>query len=280
MSNRNDFEINEAGSLERYLGQPGEIVIPEEVKAIDGAPVFCDIWDPIDVTLSPNMKCSAAELLSQGLTVLHIPAGTEFVCSAFAPNHSSFYAMLKEIHVDPANLSCASDNGILYNKEMTELYSCPAAHEGPVVIPKTVRKIMPHAFDGCKKLTEIVIPASVSSIGERAFMDCTGLKKIVLQGKKTKIGAEAFLRCSKITTAGLIGTGKGKGFGVEFPWTETIPENAFSGMTKLKSVALPETVKSIGKNAFKGCKSLESINLPENVKCDKKTFKDCKNLSV
>ena len=280
MSKREDFEINEAGSLTRYLGQPGEIVIPEEVKAIDGAPVFCDIWDPIEVTLSPNMKCSAAELLSQGLTVLQIPAGTEFICSAFAPNHSSFYAMLKAIHVDPANLSCASDNGILYNKEMTELYSCPAAHEGPVVIPETVRKIMPHAFDGCKKLTQIVIPASVSSIGERAFMDCTGLKKIVLQGKKTKIGAEAFLRCSKITTAGLIGTGKGKGFGMEIPWTETIPENAFSGMTKLKSVVLPETVKSIGKNAFKGCKSLESINLPENVKCDKKTFKDCKNLSV
>ena len=51
-------------------------------------------------------------------------------------------------------------------------------------------------------------------------------------------------------------------------------------MNKLKTVVLPDTVKSIGKNAFKGCKSLESINLPENVKCDKKTFKDCKKLSV
>ena len=51
-------------------------------------------------------------------------------------------------------------------------------------------------------------------------------------------------------------------------------------MAKLKTVVLPETIKLIGKNAFKGCKSLESINLPEGVKCDKKTFKDCKNLSV
>ena len=279
MNDQTVFEINEAGSLERYHGPAGEIMLPEEVKAIDGAPVFCDIWDPIELTLSPNMKCSASELLSQGLTVLHIPAGTEFVCSAFAPNHSSFYAMLKEIQVDPANASCASVDGILYDKDVTALYSCPAAHEGAVVIPETVTQIMPHAFDGCKKLTQIVIPASVTKIGERAFMDCTALKKIVLQGKDTIIEPEAFLRCSKITTAGLQGTEK-KGFGLEFVWTNSIPENAFSGLTKLKKVVLPETVKSIGKNAFKGCKSLESINLPEDVKCDKKTFKDCKNLSV
>ena len=100
-------------------------------------------------------------------------------------------------------------------------------------------------------------------------------------GRASAIGKEAFLRCGKITTAGLYGSVKGKkGYSFEFPWTSSIPENAFSGMNKLKTVVLPDTVKSIGKNAFKGCKSLESINLPENVKCDKKTFKDCKKLSV
>ena len=164
---------------------------------------------------------------------------------------------------------------------MTILYACPAAHEGEVVIPETVKEIGKRAFDGCKNLTEIIIPSTVEEIGERAFMDCKSLKKVVIQGDKTKIGKEAFLRCGKITTAGLYGSVKEKrGYSFEFPWTSSIPENAFSGMNKLKTVVLPDTVKSIGKNAFKGCKSLESINLPENVKCDKKTFKDCKKLSV
>ena len=279
MSSTNDFVI-EGGVLTEYHGPGGEIIIPDEVTAFGNHPVFCDFWDPFSLTLSNNMSACFDDVLSQGLSVLNIPAGTEFRCSYGGPNHSSFYAMLKEINVDPGNPSCASDNGILYSKDMTILYTCPAAHEGAVVIPDTVTTIGPHAFDGCTLLKEIVIPASVVEIGERAFMDCKALSKVVLQSEKTKIGAEAFLRCGKLTTAGLNGTGKGKGYSFAFPWTKTIPENAFAGMNKLKEIVLPETVQSIGKNAFKGCKSLEVINLPENVKVDKKAFKDCKKLTV
>lgn len=278
MSNPSDFVI-EDGVLKKYVGPGGDVVIPEEVTGVFSVP-FCDFPEPFALTLSGSMKCSFDDILAQSITHLNIPAGTEFNCSYPGPNHSAFYAELKEINVDPANPYCASENGILYSKDMTVLYACPAAHEGKVVIPDTVKKIGPHAFDGCKQLKEIVIPASVDEIGERAFMDCKALAKIVLQGEKTKIGADAFLRCGKLTTAGLIGTLKGKGYSLEFPWRETIPENAFSGMDKLKKIVLPDTVKSIGKNVFKGCKSLEEINLPEGVKVDKKAFKDCKKLSV
>ena len=99
-------------------------------------------------------------------------------------------------------------------------------------------------------------------------------------GTDTRIGAEAFLRCGKLTSAGLVGTQKGKGYSYEFSWEDALPENAFSGMNKLKTVVLPESVKMIGKNAFKGCKALEQINLPVDVKYDKKAFKDCAKLSL
>ena len=278
MSSMDDFVI-ENDVLRSYTGNGGEVVIPNNVKSF-GPPVFCDFWDPITVTLSENMAASSDDLLCQGIVAINVPAGTELVCSSFGPNHSSFYAKLKEINVDPANPYCTSKDGILYSKDMTILYACPAAHEGAVVIPDSVKIIGKRAFDGCKALTEIVIPESVAEISERAFMDCNALKKIVITGNKTVIGAEAFLRCSKVTTAGEKGTLKGKGYGFEFIWKTEIPENAFSGLNKLKKVVLPETVKTIGKNAFKGCKGLEEINLPENVKVDKKAFKDCKNLSV
>ena len=277
MSNASDFVI-ENGGLKEYRGPGGDIVIPEEVTEFVGAPAFCDFWEPFSLTLSGNMTADFGVLLSQGIVELNIPAGTRFECSSCGPNRTSFYAMLKSINVAPENPYCASENGILYSKDMTVLFACPAAHEGAVVIPDTVKEIGPRAFDSCKKLKEIVIPASVERIGERAFVDCSALKKVTIQSENTAINAEAFLRCSKLTTAGQIGTTKGNSY--EFPWSETIPENAFSGLTKLKTVVLPETIKAIGKNAFKGCKSLESINLPENVVCDKKTFKDCKNLSV
>lgn len=278
MSNTNDF-VMENGILSRYVGPGGDVVIPEEVTGVFSVP-FCDFPEPFALTLSGSMKCSFDDILSQSITHLLVPAGTEFACTYPGPNHSAFYSELKEINVDPSNPYCASENGILYSKDMTVLYACPAAHEGAVRIPDTVKKIGPHAFDGCKLLKEIVIPASVAEIGERAFLDCKALNKVVLEGENTLIGAEAFLRCAKLSTAGLKGILKGKGYNFEFPWTEVVPENAFSGMDKLKKIVLPETVKNIGKNAFKGCKSLEEINLPENVKVDKKAFKDCKKLSV
>ncbi len=281
MSNASDFVI-ENGMLTEYTGSGGKIVIPDEVIGIGGyPPPFLGISEPFELTLSPNMKCDGGELLSETITVLNIPAGTDIKCTSFGPNYSQFYKLLREINVDPANRHCASESGILFSKDMSTLCSCPAAHEGNVVIPSSVKQIGPHAFDGCNNLTEIVIPDTVEVIGERAFMDCKSLKRIVIQGEKTVIGKDAFLRCTKITTAGLNGsmTGK-KGNTFEFPWAEEIPENAFSGLTKLKTAVLPETVKSIGKNAFSGCKGMEEISMPVGVKYDKKLFKDCKKLSI
>ena len=281
MGSASDFVI-ENGVLTEYTGSGGKIVIPDEVIGIGGyPPPFLGISEPFELTLSPNMKCNGDELLSEMITVLNIPAGTDFKCTSFGPNYSQFYKLFREINVDPENRHCASDHGILYSKDMSTLCSCPAAHEGNVVIPASVKQIGPHAFDGCNDLTEIVIPDTVEVIGERAFMDCKSLKRIVIQGEKTIIGKEAFLRCTKIFSAGLSGsmTGK-KGNTFEFPWTEEIPENAFSGLTKLKTVVLPETAKSIGKNAFSGCKGMEEISMPVGVKYDKKLFKDCKKLSI
>ena len=278
MSNLSDFII-ENGVLKKYVGPGGDVVIPEGVTEIFSVP-FCDFPEPFTLTLSGSMKCSFGDLLSQNMTALTIPAGTVFDCSYEGPNHTAFYSLLKEIRVDPANPYCASKDGILYSKDMTILYVCPAAHEGKVVIPDTVTKIGSHAFDSCVGLKEIVIPASVEEIGERAFVDCKALSKLTLLGTDTRIGAEAFLRCGKLTSAGLVGTQKGKGYSYEFSWEDALPENAFSGMNKLKTVVLPESVKMIGKNVFKGCKALEQINLPVDVKYDKKAFKDCAKLSL
>lgn len=273
-----DFKINE-GVLEAYLGEGGDVVIPDTVRECTSVP-FMGTPEPFQLTLSESMKCSFNDLLSEEMTVLNIPSGTKFECSNCDPNGTSFFKNLKEINVDPDNPTCASSDGILYGKDMKTLYACPAAHEGTVTIPDTVKKIAAHAFGNCKQLKEIVIPDSVTTIEERAFVSCGSLKKIVLPKKLKKIGKDAFLRCSKLVTAGPKGPTKGKGFSVEFSWSDDIPDNAFSGMNKLKSVVLPDTIKSIGKNVFKGCKSLEEINLPDGIAFDSKTFKDCTKLSL
>ena len=271
--------VVENGTLNGYTGTETEIVMPEEITNISGQPPFLGMTEPFTLTLSPNLSCKFGDLLSEGLSVLNIPAGTKFTCSDCAPNHTAFFAKLKEINVEAGNETCASKDGILYNKDMTVLYACPAAFEGKVAIPDTVTKIARRAFAGCALIKEITLPDSVTEIEEQAFADCKALKKLILSDNLTTVGKEAFLRCAKITSAGLKGGAKNK-FTLEFPWTKKIPENAFSGLRNLKKVLLPESVTEIGKNAFKACKNLEEINLSPDVKCDKKLFKDCVKLSL
>lgn len=283
MSNKKDFVIKK-GKLTEYVGpKSGDIVIPEEVTGMDGPPTFLDIMEgPFSLTLSGSMSCTVSNLLAQELTVLNIPAGATvtMVSDRFnANNGNPFFKNLEAIHVAEGHPTLSSENGLLYNKDKTVLLSCPRGVKGTVKLPETVTEIADEAFYGCSQVTEVAIPSGVTAIGGRAFADCKSLKKIVLPDKIKTIGKEAFLRCSKIKTAGLKGTGGKKGFDYEFPWTDAIPGNAFSGIKSLKQVTLPDSVQSIGKDAFKACANLEEINLSDNVTFDKKTFKDCTKLS-
>ena len=145
----NDFVISN-GFLEKYTGNKTNIVIPEEVTAISPWS-FMSVYSPFTLTLSSAMECSFDELLSAGLTVLNISAGTRFKCTSCALDKtSSFLKLLKEINVDTENPYCASLNGILYSKDMSTLYACPASYEGDVVIPPTVTTIADSAFGCCK----------------------------------------------------------------------------------------------------------------------------------
>ena len=62
-----------------------------------------------------------------------------------------------------------SDDGVLYNRDMTKLYACPARAEGTIAIPNTLTNIAVDAFFGCHRLSYLNIPATVNTIGSGAF---------------------------------------------------------------------------------------------------------------
>jgi hypothetical protein len=57
-----------------------------------------------------------------------------------------------------------------------------------------------------------------------------------------------------------------------------IGDRAFRNFRKLESIALPDTIESIGCQAFQGCTSLTSVRLPVHIKRLIATFEDCKAL--
>lgn len=59
----------------------------------------------------------------------------------------------------------------------------------------------------------------------------------------------------------------------------SIPANAFTGMSNLSSVVIPDNVTEIGENAFSGCSNLESISLSSVDQIGAGAFNGCSNLT-
>ncbi|MBQ9941852.1 MAG: leucine-rich repeat protein [Christensenellaceae bacterium] len=133
-----------------------------------------------------------------------------------------------------------------------------------------------YAFAGLSSLESISIPQECSYIGFYAFNGCSGLKKIVLKNASMRLGITPFTGCTAIKTAGPIGSG----CDYEFAWTDSIPHGAFSGLTSLTSVTLPDSVSSIGEGSFENCSSLASITIPANLNTiGTESFSGCKSLT-
>ena len=62
-----------------------------------------------------------------------------------------------------------SDDGVLYNCDMTTLYACPTRAEGTITIPNTVTTIAKDAFFGCHRLSNLEFAAALNTIKGSAF---------------------------------------------------------------------------------------------------------------
>lgn len=162
-----------------------------------------------------------------------------------------------------------------------------------------VTKLGDYAFESCVSATTVKIANTVTSIGERAFENCKALTSINIPGSVIAMGSTVFNGDNNLLTAGPIGSGSN----IEFGWTNTIPDYAFSdcsitsidipnGITSigerafknciyLKSITIPNSVEYIGTEAFYKCGGLESVILSNKLKLIKQsTFEDCKNLKL
>ena len=188
------------------------------------------------------------------LKELHFPSSLKIINNAaFAGNHVLKTLELPDsIEYLSGFYACSSLTSVKLPRNLGRLGPWAFA-ETPITsisLPESLRCIFPHAFSGCKGLTEITLPDSVYFVS--GFDNCTNLNKINTPKALSVIGEAAFTNCPLLECERL-----------ELPdGVCVIYPDAFAGWTKLTEVVLPETVFCL--SGFKDCVNLRSINW-ENV---------------
>ncbi len=199
---------------------------------------------------------------------------------------------LTSITVDANNKYYSSADGVMFNKDKTELIQYPAGKaETSYTIPNSVTSIGIYAFAWCDSLTSVTIPNSVTSIGNFAFYDCTSLTSVTIPDSVTRIGNYAFCNCDSLTSVTIPNSvtriGNGAFENCDNLTSVTIGNSvtsigycAFNYCTSLTSITIPNSVTSIGNSAFSRCDSLTSVTIPNSVtSISESAFSSCKSLT-
>ncbi len=223
----------------------GDVVIPSTVS-YDGK-----VYSVTSIDSEAFSWCTEITSVSIPHSVTSVGKGPFFYCSN-----------LEEIMVSADNPVYSSLDGVLYNKDKTELLKCPDKKMS-VTIPNSVTTIGDTAFSDCIGLTSLTIPNSVTSVGIYAFYDCNNLTSVTIPESVTKIMDGTFSSCRSLTS-------------VVIPNSITsIGDLAFSACG-LTSVTIPESVMSIGNLAFYFCNDLTSVVIGNSVtSIGEKAFVGC-----
>lgn len=121
------------------------------------------------------------------LTSLNIPV----LIDEFFVDNITECNSLSSITVDKENKFYKSENGMLFNFDMTELLYCPNAKSDIVNIPNSVKRIGDYCFYKCNKIKKISIPTSVEFIGNHAFSNVE-IDKLIIPNSVKAIGESCF----------------------------------------------------------------------------------------
>lgn len=158
------------------------------------------------------------------------------------------------ISVDSGNKNYSDINGVLFNKNKTEIIAYAKDKiQSEYSIPDSVTSIGYEAFAYCESLTSVTIPNRVINIGGNAFLDCISLMSVTIPDSVTSIGEGAFFNCESLVR-------------ITIPDSVTnIGNETFYGCSSLTSVTISNGVTSIGDSAFEWCESLTSVMIPNSV---------------
>lgn len=260
------------------------ITLPNSVTSI-GHYAFTQCRNLINVNMGNGLKsisygafykCSSLKSISLPNSVMNIGNNAFSECTSLEsiniPDNLSYISSnafegcnsLKNITVGKDNKALCVVNGVIYNKNITEIVYIPNTVK-EYVVPATVTSL--EGLSGNTSLTKVSFEAGskITSIGWSAFSGCSNITSIIIPNGVTSIENWAFANCSSLECISIPDSVKSIGI------------SAFDGCSSLKNIVIPNSVTSIGVQAFDNCNGLESITISNNVKSI--SIRECPNLT-
>ena len=268
------FNLDRTELISMPCGYSGSYTVPQTVTII-GENAFENCRGLRGITLPQGVTniaerafagCTGLEELSLPHSLTHIGREAFLGCTALTgvtiPGSVTWMgnrcfsgcSALEAFRVSGENRDYASAvDGVLFNKDGTELIAMPGAYAGTYTVPREVTTIGDYAFAECRALTEVTVSGNVPCISTGAFYNCTGLTRVTLPESVRDIASDAFRNCSALgeicIPAGVTHIGDG----------------AFRGCSALKSITIPEGVTDMENGVFYGCKGLGTLFLPQGL---------------
>jgi hypothetical protein len=254
------------------------VTLPNNVNSI-GSSAFenCTSLASVTIPNGVNSIGSSTFLNCYKLASITIPDSvTSIAAQAFA-----FCVSLTEINVGPSNTAYSSQDGVLYNKDKTNLHSYPGGKASAFTIPDNVTEIGNSAFMGSSSITNVTIPNSVTRIGDNAFRSCNYLSSVTIPSSVTNVGNGSFAGCTRLTAINVNTSNSTYTSynGVLYNKDRTTLVNYPDGRGT-SAFTIPNGVTKIGNSSFYLCSTLTSVTIPGSVTfIDGSAFRSCENLA-
>ena len=191
---------------------------------------------------------------------------------------------LECITVNEDNQKYCSDEGVLFNKEKTQLIRCPIQKQGEnYIVPDSVQIIKRNAFVNnstlkhievsdnvttiehsaftfCENLLGIKLPASLIDIPENIFWLSYNLSNIVIdENNQNYCSVDGVMFDKVMSTLIQYPAGKSSQSYVIPNDVQIIERDAFRSANKLKTISFPKSVNEIKHSAFLDCNQLSEV---------------------
>ncbi|MCM1296691.1 MAG: leucine-rich repeat domain-containing protein [Muribaculaceae bacterium] len=176
-------EDKDTWEITGYNGSETNVVIPNEIDGKAVEHICLPFWHGSEGNIIESIT---------------IPASVRGI--SYSPSYDAD-GLFTSINVDSASAYYSSVDGVLYDKEKTELMICPSGKKGTLEVPDGVTNISWRAF-AYSRLTNIELPSGITSIEAGAFL-ASGISTMEIPSGVTEIQEGTFSMCSGLRYIGV-----------------------------------------------------------------------------